>query len=415
MKRVVITGLGAVTPLAQGAEASWQAIRAGRLGIRRLDVELASRSGVAVGAPVVGFDPGERISRKEARRMEPFNQFALWAALEAWEDAGLQNAAVDPKRVGVSVGSGIGGMDTIMEQTGVLNDRGHDRVSAFFITKAIINLAAGHVAIALGTKGPCDALVTACATGTDSVGHGLDLIRLGRADVMVVGGVESVMNPLALAGFKQLQALSPATDPERASIPFDAERNGFVMGEGAGVLVLEELEHALRRGAPIWAELTGYGQTCDAFHITMPDPQGEGARDAMAMALADAGIAPADVDYINAHGTSTPYNDRTETLAIRQLFGKHADRLAVSSTKSMTGHLLGAAGAVEAVVTARAVQEGFAPPTIGYRVADPDCNLDVVPDVGRPMAIRHALSNSFGFGGHNSCVVISHYEGEGAR
>ena len=415
MKRVVITGLGALTPLGQGADASWQAMKEGRLGIRLLEAELAEKSGVAVGAPVVGFDPGERISRKEARRMELFNQYALWSALEAWEDAGLASAEVDKKRVGVSIGSGIGGMDAIVEQTLTLTERGHDRVSAFFIPRAIINLGAGHVAIALGAKGPCDSLVTACATGTDSIGHAMDIIRLGRADVMVAGGVEAVLNPLSLAGFKQMQALSPATDPERASIPFDGERNGFVMGEGAGILVLEELEHALKRGAPIWAELTGYGQTCDAYHITAPAPGGEGAYDVMAMALADAGISTADVDYINAHGTSTPPNDRTESLAIRKLFGERADKLAVSSTKSMTGHLLGAAGAVEAVVLARAVQEGFAPPTIGYKTPDPECDLDYVPNTGRAMKIRHALSNSFGFGGHNSCIVVSRYEGKNAR
>ncbi len=412
MRRVVITGLGAITPLGQGMKETWSAMKQGRNGISLLPDELREKSGVAVGAMVKGFDPGERVSRKEARRMELFTQYAVWAAMEAWDDAGLTKDTLNMKRVGVSVGSGIGGIETITEQTLTMADKGHDRVSAFFITKAIINLAAGHVAIALGAKGPCDSIVTACATGTDSVGHGYDAIKLGRADVVVAGGVESAMTALSLAGFKQLQALSTSDDPDRASIPFDAARNGFVMGEGAGVLVLEELEHAKARGARIYGELAGYGQSCDAFHVTMPEPSGEGAMDAMANAVADAGLKPEDIDYINAHGTSTPYNDRTETMAIKRLFGDHAASLAVSSTKSMTGHLLGAAGAVEAAVTAMAVYEGFVPPTIGYQTPDPECDLDVVPNEGRSMTIRNAISNSFGFGGHNSCIVISqHKEG----
>ena len=412
MRRVVITGLGAITPLGQGMKETWQAMKQGRSGICLLDDELREKGGVAVGAPVKGFDPGDRISRKEARRMETFTQFAVWTAMEAWEDAGLNQDALDMKRVGVSVGSGIGGLDTIMEQTLTLHEKGHDRVSAFFITKAIINLASGHVAIALGAKGPCDSIVTACATGTDSVGHGYDAIKLGRADIMLAGGVEAVMGPLSLAGFKQLTALSTSTDPERASIPFDAERSGFVMGEGAGILILEELEHARARGARIYAELTGYGQSCDAYHVTAPEPTGEGAMDAMRHALEDAGLAVADIDYINAHGTSTPPNDRTETIAVKRLFGDHAGKLAMSSTKSMTGHLLGAAGAVEAAVTALAIHDGYAPPTIGYKTPDPECDLDYVPNAGRPMTIRNALSNSFGFGGHNSCVAISQYKEE---
>jgi 3-oxoacyl-[acyl-carrier-protein] synthase II len=410
MRRVVITGLGAITPLGQGIKSTWEAMKQGKNGISLLPDELRDKSGVSVAALVKNFDPGDRVSRKEARRMEMFTQFAVWTAIEAWEDAGLAKDAMNMKRVGVSVGSGIGGLDTIVEQTLTLTEKGHDRVSAFFITKAIINLSAGHVAIALGAKGPCDSIVTACATGTDSVGHGYDAIRLGRAEVMVAGGVEAVMNPLSLAGFKQLQALTPSTDPEKASRPFDAERNGFVMGEGAGMLILEELEHAKARGARIYAELTGYGQSCDAYHITMPDPSGEGAMDAMRLAVEDAGLKPSDIDYINAHGTSTPYNDKTETLAIRRLFGEGANRLAVSSTKSMTGHLLGAAGAVEAAATTLAIYESFAPPTIGYKTPDPECELDVVPNVGRPMKIRNAISNSFGFGGHNSCIAISRYE-----
>ncbi len=409
MRRVVITGLGAITPLGQGIKATWEAMKQGKCGITLLPDELRERSGVAVAARVTGFDPGDRISRKETRRMETFTQFAVWSSMEAWENAGLQKDALDMKRVGVSVGSGIGGLESIVEQTMTLNEKGHDRVSAFFITKAIINLASGHVAIAIGAKGPCDSVVTACATGTDSVGHGYDEIRLGRADVMVCGGVESAMTPLSLAGFKQLTALSTSTDPERASIPFDAERNGFVMGEGAGMLILEELEHARARGSHIYAELKGYGQSCDAYHVTQPEPSGEGAVDAMRMALTEAGLAPEDVDYINAHGTSTPPNDCTETLAIRRLFGEHADKLAVSSTKSMTGHLLGAAGAVEAAVATLAVAEGFAPPTIGYRTPDPECDLDYVPNAGREMPIRNALSNSFGFGGHNSCIAIGRF------
>lgn len=410
MRRVVITGLGAITPLGQGIKASWEAMKQGKNGINLLPDELREKSGVTVAAQVKNFDPGERVSRKEARRMEMFTQFAVWTSMEAWEDAGLNKENLDMKRVGVSVGSGIGGLDTIVEQALTLQEKGHDRVSAFFITKAIINLASGHVAIALGAKGPCDSIVTACATGTDSVGHGYDAIKLGRADVMIAGGVEAVMSPLSLAGFKQLTALTPSTDPERASMPFDAERNGFVMGEGAGMLILEELEHAKARGARIYAELSGYGQSCDAYHVTAPEPTGEGAMDAMRRAVEDAGLSLEDIDYINAHGTSTPPNDRTETIAVKRLFGDHAGKLAMSSTKSMTGHLLGAAGAVEAAVTALAVHEGFAPPTINYKVPDPECDLDYVPNAGRPMQIRNALSNSFGFGGHNSCIAISRYK-----
>ena len=412
MRRVVITGLGAITPLGQGIKATWEAMKQGKNGISLVPDDIREKSGVAVAARVTGFDPGERVSRKEARRMETFTQFAVWTALEAWEDAGLIKDGLNMKRVGVSVGSGIGGLETIVEQTITLQEKGHDRVSAFFITKAIINLASGHVAIALGAKGPCDSVVTACATGTDSVGHAFDEIRLGRADVMLAGGVESALTPLSMAGFKQLQALSMSADPDRASIPFDAERNGFVMGEGAGMMILEDLGHARARGAHIYAELKGYGQSCDAFHITAPDPSGEGAMDAMRMAVEEAGLKPTDIDYINAHGTSTPPNDRTETLAIKRLFGEYAPKLAISSTKSMTGHLLGAAGAVEAVVTTLAVAEGYAPPTIGYKVADPECDLDYVPNKGRSMRIRNALTNSFGFGGHNSCVAIGRY-GEG--
>lgn len=410
MRRVVITGLAAITPLGQGMKATWEAMKQGRCGLRVLPDELIEKGGVAVAAPVVDFDPGDRLSKKDARRMEVFTQFAVWSAFEAWDDAGLMKESLDMKRVGVSVGSGIGGLDTIVEQTLTLFEKGHDRISAFFITKAIINLASGHVAIALGAKGPCDSVVTACATGTDGVGHGLDAIRLGRADVMLAGGVEGVMNALGLAGFKQIQALSTSKDPLRASIPFDAERDGFVMGEGAGMLVLEELEHARARGARIYAELKGYGQTCDAYHITAPEPNAEGQMDVMLRAVEDAGLKPADIDYINAHGTSTPPNDRTETLAIKRAFCERAYKLAVSSTKSMTGHLLGATGAVEAAATVMAVYEGVVPPTIGYKVPDPECDLDYVPNVSRPMKIRNALSNSFGFGGHNSCICIGRYE-----
>jgi 3-oxoacyl-[acyl-carrier-protein] synthase II len=412
MRRIVITGLGAITPLGQGIQATWEAMKQGKCGIRALPEELAQRSGVTVGALVAEFDPGERVSRKDAKRMELFTQYAVWSAFEAWEDAGLARENLDMKRVGVSVGSGIGGIETIMDQTLTLQEKGHDRISAFFITKSIINLASGHVAIALGAKGPCDSIVTACATGTDSVGHGYDEIRLGRADVILAGGVEGAMNALSLAGFKQIQAITASVDPLRASIPFDAERNGFVMGEGAGMLVLEELEHARARGARIYAEFKGYGQSCDAYHITLPDPNGEGAMDAMLHAIADAGLKPTDIDYVNAHGTSTPPNDRTETHAIHRAFGEYANQLAVSSTKSMTGHLLGAAGAVEAAATVLSVYEGFAPPTIGYKVPDPECDLDYVPNEGRPMKIRNALSNSFGFGGHNSCICIGRYEEE---
>ena len=342
--------------------------------------------------------------------MGRFTQFALAAAREALADSGFQVEQADPGRCGVSVSSGIGGIGITEEEHDRGLARGWDRVSPFFIPTGICNMAAGRVAIDSGFRGMCTCPVTACAGGTNAVGDAFHYIRDGYADAMLCGGSEAALTPLAVGGFTSMKALSQSTDPNRASIPFDGERSGFVMGEGAGILLLEELDRALARGAKIYAEITGYGATCDAYHMTAPRPDGSGGADAMAMALADGGAEPGEVDYINAHGTSTHLNDAGETAAIKTVFGDHAHRLAVSSTKSMTGHMLGAAGAVEAIFTALALRDGFIPATINYRTPDPECDLDMVPNQGREAAIRCALSNSLGFGGHNGSLLFKRWE-----
>ena len=410
-RRVVITGMGAVTPLGHTVQETWDAVRAGACGIAPITLYDHSGQKVSLAAEVKNFDPAQALEKKEARRMDRFTQFAVTAAVEAMAQSGLDLEREDTARMGVSVSSGIGGISTIQNSCESGQSRGFDKVSPFFIPMAISNLAAGHIAIRFGLHGMCTAPVAACAGGSNAVGDAFRHIRDGYAEVMVAGGAEASITPLAMGGFTSMSALTTASDPARASIPFDAERSGFVMGEGAAILVLEELEHARARGAQILGEITGYGSTCDAYHITAPDPAGTWSAACMEQALADAGVAPEAVDYINAHGTSTPLNDSGETAAIRKVFGGHADRLMVSSTKSMTGHLLGASGAVEAVFCVLALKDGFVPATIHYQVPDPACDLDIVPNEGRQADIRCAISDSLGFGGHNTCLVFQKWEG----
>ncbi len=412
-RRVVVTGLGAITPLGVGAEESWQACTAGESGagpITRFD---AVGSKTQIAAEVKGFDASAYVDKKEVKKMDLFIQYAVAASRMALADAGLQVPEGEgAERVGVSIGAGLGGLPEIEAQHKVLLEAGARRVSPFFIPMVIVNLAPGYVAIVTGAKGPNLSIVTACATGAHSIGEAGHVIRRGEADVMIAGGVESTVTPLGIGGFNALRALSTRNDaPERASRPFDKDRDGFVLGEGGGVVILEELEHARRRGAKIYGELVGYGSSCDAYHITAPDPQGDGAARCMAMALRSAGAAPTDVQYVNAHGTSTPFNDYYETVALKRVFGDHAYKLWVSSTKSMTGHLLGAAGSVEAIFSLLAIRDGVAPPTINYETPDPDCDLDYVPNQARPGRIDCVLSNSFGFGGTNASLLFRRFEG----
>lgn len=409
IRRVVVTGMGAVTPLGLNGEDFWNSLVSGVLGIGRIGAFDASGFPVCIAAEVRDYDPTRTIDRKTARRMDRFSQFALTAAREAWAMAGLEGRHA-PERTGVILGNGIGGILSLVQEQHNLDSKGPERVSPFFVPAAIGNMPGGNIAIELGCKGPNMTVVTACASATNALGEAFGAIRDDRADVVISGGTEASVCPLALAGFASMSALSDSDDPARGSIPFDRERTGFVMGEGAGILVLEELGHALRREAPILGEICGYGTTCDAFHITAPETGGHGALQAMRQALAQAGVAPEEVGYINAHGTGTPYNDEIETLAIRTLFGEHADALCVSSTKSMTGHLLGAAGAVEAIACLRALETGVLPPTIGLREPDPACDLDYVPLVSRKKEIRYALSNSLGFGGHNAVLLMRRWD-----
>lgn len=409
-RRVVITGLGAVTPVGLTAAESWQAVRSGVCGIGPITQFDASSQKVSLAAEVKGFDADALLGRQEAKRMGRFTQFAMVAAREALSDSGLNTEQEDLDRCGVIVSSGIGGLSITEAEHDRGLARGWDRVSPFYIPTAICNMAAGQIAIDTGFRGMCTCPVTACAGGTNAVGDAFHYIRDGYADVMLCGGTEAAVTPLAIGGFTSMKALSQATDPNRASIPFDAERSGFVLGEGAGILVLEELQHALARGAHIYAEFVGYGATCDAYHMTAPRPDGSGGAKAMAMAISDAGITPDQVDYINAHGTSTHLNDAGETAAVKTVFGDHARQLAMSSTKSMTGHMLGAAGAVEAMFTALSLRDGYMPATIHYSVPDPECDLDVVPNEGREAELHYALSNSLGFGGHNGSILLKKWE-----
>ena len=411
-RRVVITGLGAVTPIGNTAAESWDAARAGKLGIAPITQFDASGQKVHLAAEVKGFDPKEHFTAPEAKHKSRFTQLAIVSAREAVAQSGLDLDAEDLTRAGVIVSSGIGGVrETETQQTNCLK-RGFDRCSPFYIPMGISNMAAGEVAIEFGFKGMCTCPVTACAGGSNAVGDAFRHIRDGYADIMLTGGTEAAITPLSIGGFTTMRALHVGDDPAAASVPFDARRSGFVMGEGAGMLVLEELEHAQARGAYIIAEVVGYGVTCAAYHITAPAPNGEGGARAMAQALADAGgVAPEEVGYINAHGTSTPLNDKGETAAIKTVFGDHAYQMAVSSTKSMTGHMLGAAGAVEAIFTALSLHASFLPPTIGYVESDPECDLDYVPNEGREAEVGYALSNSLGFGGHNACVLFKKWNG----
>lgn len=404
--RVVITGIGAITPIGNNAKDFWNGIKEGKCGIDKITAFDTAEYKAKLAAEVKGFKVEDYIDKREARRMDKYCQFAMVAANEAVKDAGLNIEEVDSERFGVMVGSGIGGISTIEEQHKKLMEKGPKRISPFFIPMIISNMAAGNIAIKFGAKGICTTVVTACATGTHSVGEAFHNIRNGISDVIIAGGSEASITPLSVAGFDSLTALSTSTDLKRASIPFDKERDGFVMGEGAGILVLESLEHALKRNAKIYGEIIGYGATCDAYHITSPAPEGEGAARAIKLAIKDADIKEEEISYINAHGTSTSYNDKFETAAIKGVFGEKAYEIPVSSTKSMTGHLLGAAGAIEAIVCTKALEEGFVPPTIGLTEKDEECDLDYVPGVGREQELKYALSNSLGFGGHNAVIVL---------
>lgn len=410
-KQVVVTGLGAVTPLGNDVPSFWEGLVAGRSGVDRIASFDPSGLEVQIAAEVKGFDPVALFDRRIARRNGRFTLFALEAARQAINDAGLDPAAVDRTRVGVLIGTGIGEIFTLLENYDIFKEAGPHRVTPFLTPIIMPNAASGVVSITYGFMGPNLAVVSACASGTHSIAMAMDLIRHGKADVMISGSSEAATHPLSMAALGNAGALSRRNDePQRASRPFDAERDGFVISEGCGILVLESLEHARARGARIYCELIGYGASADAFHITAPDENGTGAAMAMQRALDDAGIAPQDVDYINAHGTSTPLNDRIETTAIRAVFGAHTDRLAVSSTKSMVGHLMGAAGAVEAVACVKTIETGWVHPTINYEHPDPACDLDYVPNQARQSNPRVVLSNSFGFGGHNGCLLFRRWE-----
>ena len=405
--RVVVTGLGAVTPLGNSVPEYWRAVCDGRSGVGPITRFDPKRLDARIAAEVKGFDPLKVIEKKELKKLDLFIQYALVAGVEAVEDAKVDFSQVDPTRAGALVGSGIGGILSVLEWHKVLLEKGPGRISPFFIPSLIVNMASGQLSIRYKLKGPNSSVVTACATGNHAIGDAFRIIQRGDADLMVAGGSEAIIDELPLGGFAQMKALSTRNDdPARASRPFDADRDGFVAGEGAGIVVLESADHARRRGARVYAEIVGYGMTADAYHMTAPDPDGDGAVRAMTAALKDGGLRPEDVGYINAHGTSTPYNDKTETLAIKQVFGAHAARLAVSSTKSMTGHLLGAAGGIEAVVTVLALNHGILPPTINYETPDPDCDLDYVPNAARKAEVETAISNGFGFGGTNATLAF---------
>jgi len=408
--RVVVTGLGAVTPLGDNADSFWRGLLEGRSGVRRIERFDASEFTTRIGAEVRDFDAHRYFSPKEARRTDRFTQFAIASADMALENAGLRTDEVDPCRLAVVLGTGIGGIETLTDQFAVLREKGPRRVSPFFIPMMIANIAAGQIAIRHGAKGPNVTVVTACASGSNAIGDAFRLIQRGDVDAALAGGAEAPFVPVAFAGFCAMRALSTRNDePERASRPFDAGRDGFVMGEGAGVVVLESLERAVQRGARIYAEVVGFGTTADAHHVAEPAPGGDGGARSMEACLEDAGLEPGEVDYINAHGTATPKNDLYETMAVKKVFGERT-RVAISSTKSMTGHLLGAAGAIEFIATVLSVHHGIVPPTINYEQPDPECDLDYVPNEARRMAVRVALSNSFGFGGQNATLAVRRWE-----
>ena len=406
IKRVVVTGIGAISPVGNSAEESWKAVLEGKSGIGPLTRLDSDKFPVKVAAEVKDFDIEQYISRKDARKMDRFTHYALAASIMAMKDANLELEGDLALRTGVWIGSGIGGMETHEQQFLTFQEKGYRRVSPFFVPMMIPDMAAGQVSIYHGAKGINSCTVTACASGTNSIGDAFEVIRRGDADVMITGGAEAPITTMAVAGFCANTALSLNPDPATASRPFDKERDGFVIGEGAGILILEEYEHAIARGAKIYAELIGYGATGDAHHITAPAPGGEGGARAMQQAIEQSGITPDKIDYINAHGTSTPYNDQFETMAAKTVFGEHAYKLTMSSTKSMTGHLLGAAGGLEAIFTVKALQEGILPPTMNFVNPDPECDLDYVTEGARKADITYAMSNSLGFGGHNASLVF---------
>ena len=410
MKRVVITGLGAITPLGNNVDEFWKGIKDGKCGIDYITKFDTTDFKVKLAAEVKGYNAEDYFDRREAKRLDEFSQYAMIASREAWKDSGLDKEKENMERVGIVIGSGIGGIQTIETENQKCIEKGPDRVSPMYIPMGILNMATGNVAIDIGAKGESFAMVTACASGTHCIGEAYRMIKFGYQDVILAGGTEAGITPLGIAGFTNIKALTKSEDKTRASIPFDKERSGFVMGEGAGVLILEELEHAIKRGAKIYAEIVGYGATSDAYHITSPAPGGEGGARAMKLAMEEAGVAPEEITYINAHGTSTHLNDSFETQAIKTALGEEASKkVMVSSTKGHTGHLLGAAGGVEAIVCSKAIEESFVPATINYKVPDEECDLDIVPNEGRNKEIKYAMSNSLGFGGHNSSILLKKY------
>ncbi len=410
INRVVVTGVGLVTPVGIGKEEFWQSLINGRSGIGKISYFDTSGYPAKIAAEVKDFDYGNYISTKEANRMDKSTQFSVVATMLAIEDSKLKLTEEDPYSIGVIIGSGIGGIGTFEKQHKVLLEKGSNRVSPFFIPMMISNISAGEIAIKIGAKGPNGVITTACASATHAIGIAFKLLQKGDAQVIISGGTEAAITPMALAGFCKMRALSiQNNNPACASRPFDKERDGFVMGEGSGILILETLQHAKKRNANIYAEILGFGMTADAYHVTAPSPEGDSASQAMKIALEDAKIKPSQIDYINAHGTSTPLNDKLETLSIKKVFGKHAYNLKISSNKSMTGHLLGASGGVEAIATALAIKEEVIPPTINYHYPDPECDLDYVPNKAEQKLVKYALSNSFGFGGHNGVVILGKY------
>lgn len=411
-RRVVITGIGAITPIGNNIEEFWNGIKTQKCGIDEITRLDTSDLKVKLAAEVKDFNAEEHFDKRTARRMDLYSQYAVVASREALKSSGITEENTDMTRVGIVIGSGIGGLVTMQKDIGACETKGPDRVSPMFIPMGIANMATGNVAIDLGLKGESVAMVTACASGTHSIGESYRMIKHGYQDAVVAGGTEAPITKVGIAGFQNIKALTTTTDKNRASIPFDAERSGFVMGEGAGIVVLEELEHAKRRGAHIYAEIVGYGASSDAYHITSPSPDGEGAARAMKSAIEDAKISPENITYINAHGTSTHLNDVGETMAIKKVLGEEASKkVLVSSTKGNTGHLLGAAGGVEAIVCIKAIEENYVPATINYKVEDPECDLDIVPNVGRNVNVEYAMSNSLGFGGHNASIIFKKYEG----
>jgi len=409
-KRVVITGIGAISPLGETAVDLWEGIKNSKCGIDDITLIDSSTFKTKVAAEVKNYDSSKYFDMKAAKRLDRVSQFAMIAAREAMKDSGITEENTNFEKVGIYIASGIGGFSTIETQCNTCNEKGNNRVSPMFIPMGIINMPAGNVAIDLGLKGESIALVTACASSTNSIGEAYRAIKHGYEEVIFAGGTEAAITKTAIAGFENMKALSSATDKNRASIPFDKERTGFVMGEGAGIVVLEELEHAKTRGAKIYAEVVGYGATSDAYHITSPEPEGLGGARAMERAIKDAGLKSEDIDYINAHGTSTHLNDSIETKAIKKVFGKHSNKLKVSSTKGNTGHLLGAAGVIEAIISAKAIDDGLVPPTINYKEKDEECDLDIVPNVPLKQDLKVVMSNSLGFGGHNASIILKKFE-----